>query len=59
MHGHATPRLGAHDPKAARIADLSEEYLIADARRRCEIGEEIAGLMSGRALPLRGRDRTG
>lgn len=52
MHGQATPRLGARDPKAARIAALSEEFLIADAKRRCEIGEEIAGLMSGRILPM-------
>lgn len=48
MSCHATPRLGALDPKAARIAALSEEYLIATALRRSEIGEEIAGLMSGR-----------
>lgn len=52
MHGHATPRFDAHDPKAARIAVLSEEYLIADRRRRSEIGEEIAGLMAGRILPM-------
>lgn len=56
MHGHATPRLGANDPKAARIAVLSEEYLIADATRRSEIGEEIAGLMAGRILPMPGTD---
>ncbi len=52
MHGTATPRQTTHDPKAARIAVLSEEYLIADARRRNEIGEEIAGLMSGRIQPM-------
>lgn len=53
MHGHTTPRFRAHDPKAARIAELSEEYLVANARRRREIGEEIAGLISGRIVPLR------
>jgi hypothetical protein len=44
----STARPSTHDPKAARIASLSKEYLIARANRRSEIGEEIAGLMSGR-----------
>ena len=53
MHGNTTPRARASDPKAARIAALSEEYLYADSRRRSQIGEEIAGLIAGRILPLR------
>ncbi len=57
MHGHTTPRFAAHDPKAARISELSEEYLVANAKRRSEIGEEIAGLISGRIVPLRRVER--
>ncbi len=58
MHVLGTSRPGTHDPKAARIAALSEEYLIATARRRSEIGEEIAGLMSGRIVPVHSADQT-
>ncbi len=53
MHGQATPQSApSPDPKAARIAALSEEYLSADALRREEIGVEIAGLISGRVVAL-------
>lgn len=54
LHGQVTPRTTHRDPKAARIADLSDEYLRAGATRREEIGEEIAGLIAGRitALPV-------
>lgn len=51
MQVQITSRQAAHDPKAARIAVLSREYVVADRKRRSEIGEEIAGLMSGRSLP--------
>jgi len=47
---HATPRVeipASTDPKAARIAALSTEFLDADPERREEIGEEIVGLISG------------
>lgn len=53
MHGHSIPRPAASHPVAARIAELSEEFLAATARRRAEIGEEIAGLIAGRVVPLR------
>lgn len=55
-HGHTTPRPKVDDPKAARIALLSEEYLSADAARRGQIGEEIAGLIDGTVVPI-GRTR--
>ncbi len=35
------------DPKAARIAMLSAEFITAGPARRDEIGNEIAGLISG------------
>lgn len=47
---HATPRFDpptTTDPKAARIALLSAEFIIADPARRDAIGREIAGLISG------------
>lgn len=50
MHGHATPRQENTDTKSERIAALSEEYLIAKPARKEEIGEEIAGLISGRIV---------
>lgn len=55
MHAHSTPRLAAAQPVAARIADLSEEFLAASPARRSEIGEEIAGLIAGSVVPLPNR----
>ncbi|MEM8980977.1 MAG: hypothetical protein AAGD04_15955 [Pseudomonadota bacterium] len=52
FHGQATPRLYSPDPKAARIAQLSEEYLTAHAARKEEIGVEICGLMNESVLPF-------
>jgi hypothetical protein len=52
MHGQSTVRPTWTDPKAERIALLSEEYLNANAARRDEIGNEISGLISGQILPL-------
>ena len=52
MHGTATPRVASADPKAERIARLSEEFLSASARRKTEIGEEIAGLIADRIYPF-------
>ena len=49
-HGKATPRLKAKDPKAERIAELSDEYLSADPERRYAIGEEVVALMTGGVL---------
>ncbi len=37
---------------AARIAQLSEEYLCADAMRRDAIGEEISALIRGNVVPF-------
>jgi hypothetical protein len=53
MHGSATPRPITSDPKAARIAALSEEYLSATRERQEEIGEEICGLISGNVVAIR------
>ena len=52
MHGQATPKLSINDPRAARIAALSEEYLSAPKDRQNEIGAEIAGLISGTVVPM-------
>lgn len=52
MHTHATPRPIASEPKAARIAALSEEYLSASPARREDIGKEISGLIAGTVVPL-------
>jgi hypothetical protein len=52
LHGQATPRLPIHDPKAARISELSEEYLSADAARKHEIGEEVCALMARKVVPM-------
>ncbi len=52
MHGHTAPRPDVTHPVAARIADLSEEYLTASAARREEIGEEISGMIAGRVVPF-------
>lgn len=55
MHGQATRQCApSADPKAARIAALSEEYLCADPARREEIGIEIEGLISGRIVAVEG-----
>lgn len=56
MHSHTTPRPNSGDPRAARIAALSEEYLDADAARKEEIGTEILMLIEGRVLPLPARN---
>ncbi|WP_299848150.1 hypothetical protein [uncultured Roseovarius sp.] len=53
MHGHTAPRPSISNPIAARIADLSDEYLTASEGRREEIGEEISGLIAGRIIPIR------
>lgn len=55
LHGQATTRLSTPDPKAARIADLSEEYLTANALRKDQIGEEICALMAGKIVPINSR----
>lgn len=55
MHGHSAPSLPIDNLVAARIAALSEEYLGAPPARRLVIGEEIAGLISGRIVPLAAR----
>lgn len=52
MHGHTSQRPLITNPIAARIADLSEEYLSASAQRREEIGEEISGLINGRVVVM-------
>lgn len=52
MHGHTAPRPTIANPIAARIADLSEEYLTASPTRREEIGEEISGMIAGRVVPF-------
>ena len=53
MHGQSLPhREPSADPCAARIADLSDEYLRASQDRREEIGNEIAALMAGRVVPM-------
>ena len=52
LHGQATPRLFSPDPKAARIAALSEEYLSAPEGRQQEIGEEIRGLIDDKVVPF-------
>ncbi len=56
MHGHTTEpiiaRRSADGPVARRIAELSEEYLKAPLWRRQEIGDEIAGLITGRIIPF-------
>ncbi|WP_168797757.1 hypothetical protein [Aliishimia ponticola] len=54
LHGNATPRLPVRDARAARIAELSAEYIDASADRRQEIGAEIAGLINRRIIPLHG-----
>ncbi len=54
MHGHTSKRPTVDNPVAARISDLSDEYLSASPQRRDEIGEEIAGLIAGRVVPLSG-----
>lgn len=52
-HTHTTPpQPRSPDPKAARIADLSEEWFTADPARREAIGAEIAGLIEGKVAPL-------
>ncbi|WP_306113423.1 MULTISPECIES: hypothetical protein [unclassified Roseovarius] len=55
MHGHTASRPASHNPIAARIAELSEEYLTASPQRREEIGEEISGMIAGRVIPMIGR----
>ncbi len=55
MHGHTTPRAAATNPIAARIAELSEEFLVAGPARRDEIGSEVVGLMSGQIVPFDAR----
>ena len=55
MHGHTTPRPISPVPTAARIAELSEEWLTADFERAVEIAEEIAGLIAGRVVPIHSR----
>lgn len=55
MHTHTAPRPIASDPKAARIADLSEEYLTASPERKEVIGETIAGFINGSVSVLVGR----
>lgn len=52
MHQHVTPRPESLDPRAARIAELSEEYITASAERRESIGAEIAGLIAGKVVPI-------
>lgn len=52
MHGHTASRPASRNPIAARIADLSEEYLTASTERREEIGEEISGMIAGRVIPI-------
>ena len=53
MHGHTAPKQTITDPIAARIAELSDEYLSATVQRCEEIGEEISALISGQVVPLR------
>lgn len=52
MHSHTTPRILSDDPIAARIAELSEEYLTASADKKDVISDEIAGLISGVVVPM-------
>ena len=52
MHTHTTPRAATEHPVAARIAELSEEYISADFDRRDAIGREVAALIEGRVFPL-------
>ncbi len=52
MRGTETPSSKNTNPKAARIAALSAEYLDAEPKRRAEIGEEIEALISGRLVML-------
>lgn len=56
MHGHTTPRPSNSDPTAARIADLSDTwlglYFAGDRIGADRIGAEIAGLISGRIMPM-------
>lgn len=52
MHGHTAPRPTIVHPVAARVAELSEEYLTADVTRREQIGQEISGIIAGNVVPL-------
>lgn len=52
MHNHSTPKPLVTEPKAARISQLSEEYLSASASRREDIGNEIAGIIAGTVVPI-------
>ena len=52
-HHTTAPRPTPTDPRHKRMADLSDEYLEADANRREEIGEEIAAIIDGKLEVLR------
>ena len=59
MHTHTTPRQIVSDPKAARIADLSHEYLTATSDRKDAIGDEIAAMIEGRVVSIGSEPNTG
>ena len=59
MHTHTTPRPPVSDPKAARISDLSQEYLTATADRKEAIGDEIAAMIEGRVVSIGFEPNTG
>ncbi len=52
MHGHTSLMPPVRDPRAARIAALSTEYLDAGPVRREAIGDEIAALIEERIAVL-------